>query len=128
MRSDDPDIDLIAAALRSDAGDLRVYLDVLASKLEAALPEMVAVERRRQGLLGPRVIARLTVSCGDERFILEPAGDGSLRATRAHIVRGIVLDRDELDVDGWVSALSESLGQHARQTEAGRQALGRLLA
>jgi len=129
MGSDDADIDAIAAALRSDAGDLRVYMNVLAAKLEAALPGMVEVDRRRDGLFGPRtVVQRLTVTCEDTRFVLEPGNGGTLRATRSKVVRGIVLDRDELRLDEWVTALSASLAQLARTTERGREALGRLLA
>ena len=129
MGSDDADIDAIAAALRSDAGDLRVYMNVLAAKLEAALPGMVEVDRRRDGLFGPRtVVQRLTVTCEDTRFVLEPGDAGTLRATRSKVVRGIVLDRDELRLDEWVTALSASLAQLARTTERGREALGRLLA
>lgn len=129
MGSDGADIDAIAAALRSDAGDLRVYLSVLAAKLEAALPGMVEIDRRRDGLFGPRtVVQRLTLTCEDTRYVLEPGGGGALRATRTKVVRGIVLDRDELPLDEWVSALSGSLAKHARTTEQGREALERLLA
>ena len=40
------DLDLLAASLRADAGDLDAFVEALAAKLEAALPGQVEVERR----------------------------------------------------------------------------------
>ena len=49
--ADTDDLDLLAASLRADAGDLEAFVEALAVKLEAALPDQVEVERRG-GLLG----------------------------------------------------------------------------
>ena len=40
------DLDLLAASLRADAGDVDAFVEALAVKLEAALPGQVEVERR----------------------------------------------------------------------------------
>ena len=37
--------DLLAASLRADAADLKTFMEVLATKLSDALPNMVRVER-----------------------------------------------------------------------------------
>ena len=37
--------ELVAASIRADASDLKTFLDVLAVKLEQALPGMVFIER-----------------------------------------------------------------------------------
>jgi hypothetical protein len=48
--SDALSFDLLAASMRADAADLHTFLEVLAAKLESALPGRVTV-RRRAGLL-----------------------------------------------------------------------------
>ncbi len=65
------DLDLLAASLRADAGDLDAFVEALAVKLEAALPGQVEVERRG-GLLGGRKrVRRIQVTLGDQRYELE---------------------------------------------------------
>ncbi len=121
------DIDLLAAALRADGADLAVYLTVLAEKLEDAFPGLCTVERRRAGLLSrERVVARVTVALGDQRFTLEPAPGGIL-ASRDRVVRGIVLDRKRPSLDAWVTALAAALAAQVAETGDGREALRGLL-
>jgi hypothetical protein len=121
------DIDLLAAALRADGGDLAVYLNVLATKLEDACPGLTTVERRRAGLLSrERRIAKVTVEIGEQRFTLEPA-PGGVRASCAKVVRGIVLDHDQPSLNAWVTALAAALARQAEETAQGREALKALL-
>jgi hypothetical protein len=60
------DFDLTAAGLRADGTDLRISLEVLASKLEEALPQHTHVERHGGGLLGrgEKRVRRLRVDLG----------------------------------------------------------------
>jgi hypothetical protein len=127
MSEQSADIDLLAAALRADGGDLAVYLNVLATKLEDSCPELTTVERRRAGLLSrERKVTRVTVEMGDQRFTLE-AAPGGVRASCAKVVRGIVLDRDQPSLDEWVTALAAALARLAEETAQGREALKALL-
>ena len=65
------ELDLLAASLRADSGDLDAFVEALAVKLEAALPGQVEVERRG-GLLGGRKrVRRIEVTLGDQRYELE---------------------------------------------------------
>jgi hypothetical protein len=126
LAAEEPSFDLIAAALRADQADLGPYCQALATKLEDALPEQVRV-RRSGGLLsrGKRV-ERITVTLGKECFELIARGSGLL-ASRATLVRGIVLSRDELPLSQWVDALSQRLAEEARASEQARRAAERLL-
>jgi hypothetical protein len=120
------DLDLLAASLRADAGDVDAFVEALAVKLEAALPGQVEVERRG-GLLGGRKrVRRIEVTLGDQRSELE-AERGRVTCRRRSVVRGIALKTQELDLDAWIAALSQDVVEEAERSERGRQALARLL-
>ena len=120
------DLDLLAASLRADAGDVDAFVEAFAVKLEAALPGQVEAERRG-GLLGGRKrTRRIEVTLGDQRYELE-VERGRVTCRRRSVVRGIALKTQELDLDAWIAALSQDLVEEADRSERGRQALARLL-
>jgi hypothetical protein len=121
------DIDVLAALLRADSGDVGAYVESLAVKLEGAVPGNVKVERRRAGLLGPKVVRKIAVDAGGERLELVSDGGDQLEARRAHVSGGIVLKSEPLELDAWTEALSEALSQEAARNERTRKALERLL-
>jgi hypothetical protein len=126
---DDETFDLVAAGLRSDSTDVAVSLDVLASKLEQALPSRAQVERRGEGLLGrgPKHVRVLRVELGACCYTLEMA-DGRLRGSRERQSGGIAIKREALDPAAWVAALTEDLREEAQRSTEARAALERLLA
>ena len=71
------DFDLSAAGLRADGEDLRVSLEVLASKLESSLPGRTHVERQGGGLLGrgTKHVRLVKVELGEMRYQLALQGD-----------------------------------------------------
>jgi hypothetical protein len=121
------DIDLVAAALRADAGDVGAFVEGLAAKLEDALPGKVSVRRSRQGLLGARSVRGITVDTGDERLELVRGAGETIETVRARLSGGIVLKRQTLDIEEWLTALGEALTREAGRSERTRQALERLL-
>ncbi len=120
------DLDLITASLRSDVGDLGTFVEVLAVKLEEAVPGGVTVERRRNGMFGPKLVRRIAVDAGDQRLDLRTDG-GSLQTLCSRLSGGIVLKSEEVDTDEWLRALSQALAVQARRSKTTRQALERLL-
>ena len=122
------DFDLIASSLRADASDTRALAEVLAVKLEGALPQQTRVERRSKGLLSrTKQVRRVEVDCGEARYRLALDDRGAVDAVRAHEVRGITLKNEPLSLDAWIDALARDLGELARTSEQGRVALERLL-
>ena len=119
-----PDFELLAASLRADSTDLDVFIPTLATKLCGALPEQVEVERR--GFLGRGRVRRVRVFVGGQRYELR-YDRGQVRASRARVVRGIVLKTEELALDEWIDALSRDLADEAGTSERSRLALERLL-
>jgi hypothetical protein len=121
-----PDIDLLAASLRADSSDVGAFVESLAVKLEEALPGRTQVERRRTGLFGGKRVQAMALDAGDRRLEIRVRG-GGLEASVSRLSGGIVLRRESVDTDAWLSALGEALGQEAKRSDATRRALERLL-
>ena len=120
------DIDLVAASLRADAGDVGAFVEALAVKLEEAVPGAVRVERRREGLFGPKLVRRIALDAGGRRLELR-AGDGSVQTYCSRVSGGIVIKSEEVGTDEWLRTLGEALAVQAENSQTTRQALERLL-
>jgi hypothetical protein len=125
----DPDaFELAAAGLRGDGTDLRISVEVLASKLEQALPGRARVRRAGGGLLGrgQRRVRALEVELAGNRYELLIEGSG-LQASRQREVGGIAIKREPLDPDAWIAALTSDLQAEAQRSADARTALEGLL-
>jgi hypothetical protein len=121
------DLDLLAASLRVDSGDLGAFVESLAAKLEDVLPGRVKVTRSRAGLLGPKRVRRIALDAGDQRLELLRGDGEAIQMRCSRVSGGIVLKNDELDTDAWLAALGEALSAEAERSQQTRQALERLL-
>jgi hypothetical protein len=123
----DDDFDLSAAGLRADGSDLRISVEVLASKLESALPSQTHVERRGGGLLGrgEKRVRQLRVNLGDTSYELTVAE--RVEGFRKREVGGIAIKREALDPGEWVGALAADLREEAQRSAEARTALERLV-
>lgn len=122
---DEPvDFELVAASLRADAGDLRVFMEALATKLGQSFPGRCRV--RRAGMLGKGDVRQISVTVGDSRYELVNE-DGNVSARRSSVVRGITLKNEELGLDEWIDALAAQVVAEADRSERGRLALEKLL-
>jgi hypothetical protein len=122
----DIDVDLLAASLRADAQDLRAFVEALAVKLEGAVPGAVRVDRRRDGMFGPKRVRRISLDAGGQRLELL-AEQGSVNTRCGRLSGGIVLKSEELSIDEWLRVLGAALATQARSSQTTRQALERLL-
>jgi hypothetical protein len=121
------DVDLLAASLRASSSDLTVFIEVLADKLEDALPGRVQVGRRPTRFLGKQKrVERLQCELGGQRYLLS-ARDGVVETRRATAVRGVVLKTEELPLEAWLDALARDLANEARTSEHAQLALQQLL-
>jgi hypothetical protein len=120
--------DLSAAGLRADGTDLRISLQVLAAKLEGALPQQTRVERSGGGLFGrgEKQVRSVQVTLGECCYALGLDG-GRLAGSRERRVGGISIKREALAPAEWVSALTEDLRSESEQSQAAGQALKELL-
>jgi hypothetical protein len=120
------DLDLLAASLRADSSDLSAFVESLAAKLEEAVPGRVRVERRRNGMFGPKTVRSVSVDLADRRLELRAEG-GAVQTRCAKLSGGIVLKNEAIETDAWLAMLSEALAAEADRSEATRKALERLL-
>ena len=118
--------ELVAASIRADASDLKTFLDVLAIKLEQALPGMVYVEREGGLFKRERKVKVIRVQIDDKLYELARAGTG-LEAHVSHQVRGITLKNEVMSLDAWITELSHHLSRHAASSAEARAALERLV-
>jgi hypothetical protein len=122
---DPSSFDLLAASLRADTTDLRVFVEALATKLELSFPEHTHVERGGR-MFGSKQVRKISVELGDGRYDLEHS-DGVVTARRCTVVRGISLKNDELGLEEWIDDLSAELVAEAERSERSRAALERML-
>jgi hypothetical protein len=121
------DFDLSAAALRASSGDLRTFVDVLAEKLDRALPGRVRVQRRAARLLSKeKHVTAIELDLGETRYLLA-AQDGVVETRCATAVRGIVLKSEAVSLDAWIDGLLRELENEARTSEQSRLALEQLV-
>ena len=120
--------DLAAAGLRADGTDLRVSVEVLASKLESSLPGRCRVERHGGGLLGrgAKRVRHLTVDLGGSTYELD-VSDERIEGFRGREVGGISIRREPLTPDAWIAALTAELQNEAQRSAEARAALQGLL-
>ncbi len=124
----DLDLALPSAALRADAGELAVSVEVLAGTLEQSLAGLASVERRRVGGFRSKrsEVRRISVALGDEMFELR-RGESGFQCTRNKVVRGITLRHDELALSSWLAELVAGVARRAELSERDRLALEGLL-
>jgi hypothetical protein len=122
--SEAPNFDLVAASLRADASDLRVFVESVAKKLEESFPGRCRV--RRSGMLGKGSVRQVSIELGDAHYELTH-DDGAISARRSSVVRGITLKNEDLGVDEWIDSLAAEMVAEADRSERGRVALERLL-
>ena len=126
--SSDEAFDLPAAALRADATELAMAIEVLASRLEQALPQLALVERHKVGGFRSKrlVVQRIEVALGEEQFELRST-DRRVQCTRHKVVRGITLNRQEMSMADWIDELIAAVAHTAEVSEHDRLVLGELL-
>lgn len=119
------DFDLVAASIRADAGDLRTFLNVLATKLDGALPGHVTIRREGGLFVKDRSVHSLRVVLGPAAYELEWA-HGELEARIGTSAPGTPLSR--VTLDHCIDQLSRDLVEQARTSTQARSAMDGLLA
>jgi len=118
----------VAGALASNyARDARTFLPLLAAVLEASMPDDTEVERKGRLFSKEKTVRKVRVLAGQNTFEIEDPGNGRLQALRIQTVRNIVLKRDEMRVDEWLTALSAEIALRAKDNEATFFALKNML-
>jgi hypothetical protein len=125
--SDDWDFDLAAAGVRADGADELTSVEVLARKLEQALPGRCQVRRRSLRFLSrDKRVEAIAVDLGDWEYALSSDGR-NVAATRGQTVRGVTIKREQLSLADWVRSLAGHLHELSQSSAEAKGALDRLL-
>jgi hypothetical protein len=109
----------IAAVLaQRSREDRRALLDELVVMLAEVVPG-VKVERA----LLRRHVKSIQLPLGGFIYELQRRADDSFEASRLQEVRGVVIRRDRLEIDAFLTELGLALDVELRRTERGRDAL-----
>jgi hypothetical protein len=119
-------IEVVSTILRRERDEGHGLLDGLAERLARAVPEHVDVERSRGLTARQRRVRHLSVSFDDQVFRAE-RGPRGVRASVAHVVRGVVIRTAALPMDDWLDQLSVALVDAAEQSFETRDAIERLM-
>ena len=120
------DFDVLAAAIRADAADLRTFMEAFAGKLSEALPGQVTVEREGGLFQKEHRVRRIAVDLDDRHYELERVRS-TVEARTAHQVRGIKLKTEAVPLEDWIDSLAHHLAAHAERSAHARAALSRLI-
>jgi hypothetical protein len=118
--------ELVASSLRAETGDIKAFVEALATKLEGALPAHTQVERKGGLFSKAKSVRRIVVDLGEYQYQLD-AENGRVQPRLCKVVRGIVLKTEAVPLDRWIDELSRQLTEEAQQSEQGRLALENLL-
>jgi hypothetical protein len=116
------DRDVAAASLRSDSGDVRMLLKLLAAQLADALGERLMVERKGGLFKKSDEIRSLRMTMGDETFEARLEGT-SLACTIGKSSGGIRIRSEKVDADTWLRRTLSALQTEAAHSSTARQAL-----
>lgn len=127
MEDSSLDLDLLASSLSADAGDVRLLLKALVTRLSDALGDRLAVERAGGRLRrSPGEIRRVSVRLGDDQLDAALSG-GILECTISRSSGGIRIRSTKVSTDEWLRQLLSSLSDEAATSQATRLALEALM-
>jgi hypothetical protein len=121
-------LDLAAAEVRADRGELQALVGALAVRLEQALPRLVAVKRRKIGGFRSKQteVQAISLNLGEARFDLTRT-PGGFDCTRHKVVRGITLKREQCELNEWIDDVVGAVTHIAEIGEQARSSLEALI-
>ncbi len=120
------DLDLAAATLQANAGDVQVLLTVLVEQLADVLGSRLVVARSGGRFRRGGEITSVSMAIGND--VLEAVAEhGSLRCTAGRMSGGIRIRTEPVGAAEWVKRVLEALRAEAEHSDAARQALERMV-
>jgi len=118
----------VAGALADNyAKDARTFLPLLAVVLEASMPDETVVERKGKLFSKEKTVRKVTVTAEEHVYEIEDPGNGKLVALRIQVVRNIVLKREPMKIDRWLTDLAAEIAARAKTNERAFFALKNLV-
>jgi hypothetical protein len=124
--ADDLSFDILAASLRQDTSDILTFLEILAKKLESAIPLQTVVDRRGGLFSKTKSVHAIRIQAGEWEYILTQ-DHGRVDAQRVKMVRGIALKTENGSLPQWIEWVSQELLKLANESSDVRTGLERFL-
>lgn len=105
---------------------MAAFSEILAKKLEEAVPGFVRVERQGGLFQKNPPVRRLMVTFEPWQYVLENQR-GRVSTSRVKMVRGVSIKTEPMDLNPWIDAISQELVQVASHEAAARETLERFL-
>lgn len=116
-------VDILAAALKSDQKESASVIEVLAKKFQAILPDQTTVVRGGWLLSSEKPVKELKVEFEEFHYLLNREKHGTVTARELKVVRGVALKSREVSVDDWITLVADALSKYASKNASARQAL-----
>lgn len=120
-------VEMFAASLRANTTDIKAFMEALAAKLQGSLPNQTTVTRHSGLFAKEHPVKEITVSLGNYMYRILREKQGPVITQRAKVVRGIVLQTDQIPMEQWINELATSLAEEASSSSQAQAALERFL-
>jgi|ERR1700677_1621433 hypothetical protein len=119
---DSYDLNMAAAALRSNSSDLRLLIKSLCGELADTLGDRLKIQHGGGRFRKSDEISSVQITMANNLF--EASLDGAnLHCSLGHVSGGIRIRNETLDVNDWILKLLEALRDEAAHSDAARLAL-----
>jgi hypothetical protein len=119
---DSYDLNMAAAALRSNSSDLRLLVKTLCQELADTLGDRLKIQHGGGRFRKSDEISSVQIAMANNLFKATLEG-ANLHCTLGHVSGGIRIRNETLDVNDWILKLLEALRDEAAHSDAARLAL-----
>jgi hypothetical protein len=116
------DLNMAAAALRSNSSDLRLLIKSLCDELSDTLGNRLKIQHGGGRFRKSDEISSVQITMANNLFEARLEG-ANLHCTLGHVSGGIRIRSETLDVNEWILKLLEALRDEATHSDAARLAL-----
>jgi hypothetical protein len=117
----------VAGALSHELrNDHAAFVQYLASAFERAFPNETEL-KFEGGFFTKKQLVGVAIRLGDDQFTLVKPSRGSLQATKTHVVRGIALKTEPMQVEQWLQEVSARLEAQVAHDQQARSTLASAL-
>ena len=120
-------VDVLAAALRSDHRESADLLDFLARMLEESLPGNVTIVRDGWFMSKTRPVRELTVRFNNFHYQIVKEHHGVFCARAMKLVKGVVLKTTDISMDECIDNILRELAELAERNAQARRALNKFV-
>lgn len=121
------EIDVLTSALKINSDDNQQLMELMAQKLERALPDAVKIERDGSIFSGKKRVKDITITFDEFQYQLTCEKNKKLSAKKLKVVRGIALKTTDVDFAQWVQDVATELAKMANESASAREALNKMV-